>query len=139
MEAIIFKIHLICSLYLLGLIWFVQAVHYPLFKEVGPDRFVAYERQHTRRTSWVTAPVMLLEFGTAVLLVYFNQRSGFWWANLAGLALIWISTFFVQVPLHNRLVKIYDPLAIKKLVQTNWIRTLIWTLRALALLFYLNP
>lgn len=138
MESIIFKFHLLCSLYMLGLIWFVQLVHYPLFAEVGRDCFVAYARHHTRRTSWVTAPIMLLELGTAVLLVYFQQRSGWYWANLAGIALLWLSTFFIQVPLHNRLVRVYDPVAVKKLVQTNWLRTLIWTLRAVALLYLLD-
>lgn len=135
MEPLIFKLHLLFSLYMLGLIWFVQLVHYPLFAAVGPDRFVAYEQQHTRRTSWVTAPIMLLELGTAVLLVYFNQRSGFYWLNLTGVALLWLSTFFIQVPLHNRLIGVYDTGAIKKLVQTNWIRTVIWTGRAIGLIY----
>lgn len=138
MESLIFKIHLLCSLYMLGLIWFVQLVHYPLFAEVGSDCFIAYERHHTRRTSWVTAPMMLLELGTAVLLVYYQQRSGFYWLNLSGIALLWLSTFFIQIPLHNRLIKVYDPRAIKKLVQTNWLRTVIWTIRGFALLYFLN-
>lgn len=135
MESLIFKLHLLFSLYMLGLIWFVQLVHYPLFAEVGSGRFVAYEQQHTRRTSWVTAPIMLLELGTAVLLVYYHQRTGFYWLNLAGVTLLWLSTFFIQVPLHNRLIRVYDAGAIKKLVQTNWIRTVIWTVRAVGLIY----
>lgn len=135
MQDFVLKLHVWVSLYLFGLIWFVQIVHYPLFQKVPANHFVRYEQTHTRRTSWITAPVMLVELATAILLMYFHQNT-FFGLNLLGVAALWLSTFFVQVPLHNRLLKSYHPAAIKKLVQTNWIRTLIWTIRAIVLIFF---
>jgi hypothetical protein len=40
----------------------------------------------------------------------------------------------LQVPLHTRLARGFDPAAHRQLVRTNWLRTLAWTLRALLLL-----
>ena len=44
------------TLYMVGLIWCVQIVHYPLFAEVGKDGFAAYEAAHS---SLITAVVGL--------------------------------------------------------------------------------
>jgi hypothetical protein len=50
---------------------------------------------------------------------------------------IWISTFLVQVPLHRRLSAAWDPVAARRLVQTNWIRAAAWTLRGVLALLLL--
>ena len=126
-----------------GLIWFVQIVHYPLFAQVGENGFSVYSRQHARRTGWVVAPLMLSELGTALLFLFSAFRPAFLpiSAAIAGLfllAVIWLSTALLQVPLHNRLVQGFDPSAAQKLVTGNWLRTVCWTLRALLLLWYLR-
>ena len=130
----LFKVHLLASLYMFGLIWFVQIVHYPLMGKVGSASFVKYERAHTRFTTWVTAPQMLLELGTGIWLLVLSPDNWVWWANGAGLLGLWGSTFFIQVPLHNALSQSFDEVHHKQLVKSNWIRTVIWTLRALLLL-----
>ena len=124
-----------------GLIWFVQVVHYPLMAAVGEDHFVAYELAHTQRTTLVVMPVMLLELATAAALIFWNvggNLSNTWlWVNLIGLGLIWASTFFIQVPLHGQLSAQHSGAAIQQLVNTNWIRTFLWTARSALLLFLL--
>lgn len=119
-----------------GLIWFVQVVHYPLFALVDPTNFSAYERSHQVRTTRVVMPLMLLELLTAVALVT-NTRSGSaWpWVGLSLLAMIWLSTFLVQVPLHNRLARAFDARTARHLVLTNWVRTTLWTARTLIAAF----
>ncbi len=42
-----FLAHITATLYMTGLIWFVQIVHYPLFARVGNAEFSAYEQRHT--------------------------------------------------------------------------------------------
>ncbi len=118
-----------------GVIWFVQVVHYPLFLEVGASQFAAYEAAHANRTSYVVAPLMLLELASACLLLLPRLRPPFVvaaeaWAGFALVALIWLSTAFVQVPLHNRLHAGFSAPLIGRLVATNWIRTTAWTARA---------
>jgi hypothetical protein len=39
------------TIFMTGLVWFVQIVHYPLFKDVGQDKFKHYEAQHSNLTS----------------------------------------------------------------------------------------
>ena len=67
--TVILAVHAVSTLALTGLIWFVQVVHYPLMGAVPPTHFVHYERQHTRRTTWVVAPLMLAEAFTAATLL----------------------------------------------------------------------
>ena len=124
--------------YMIGLIWFVQIVHYPLMGYVPKDAFVAYEHRHTHLTSFVTAPIMILELGTAILLVWqMDQLPWFWWGNLVAVLLLWASTFFIQVPLHAKLSSNYDITVIRQLVRSNWIRTVLWTAKGLGLAWYL--
>ena len=54
------------TLFMVGLIWFVQVVHYPLFAHVGRTQFPEYERLHNQFTTWIVGPVMLLELTTAM-------------------------------------------------------------------------
>ncbi len=127
------------TLAMAGIIWFVQVVHYPLFAAVGQDGFAAYEAQHANRTGWIVGPLMCVELGTAVLLLSTRLRpvgitrgEAAW--GVALLAVIWLSTFLVQVPLHQQLQAGYDPAAVRRLVATNWIRTAAWSARAMLVL-----
>jgi len=134
----IFDIHLFFTLFMAGVIWFVQLVHYPLFKQVAPNNFVHYEQVHTQKTGVLVAPAMLIELGTALALVYFSNDVLWLWLNLILLLIIWGSTFFIQVPLHGKLSQQHDPKSINSLIKSNWIRTILWTIRPI-LLLYLNP
>jgi hypothetical protein len=119
---------------MVGLIWFVQIVHYPLFDRVGRDGFSTYETLHQTRTTLVVAPLMLTEALTAILLVWLQPTSVsamFAWSGLALVGVIWASTFLWQVPAHERLAKAYDPVAHGALVRSNWVRTAAWTARGL--------
>ena len=51
-------------------------------------------------------------------------------AGLGLLAVIHASTIFLQVPAHTTLSDHYDDDVARRLVATNWIRTVGWTLRA---------
>ena len=68
-SGIILIAHAAATLYMTGLIWFVQVVHYPLMAAVGRDGFAAYESAHARLTTFVVAPGMLVEALCAGLLV----------------------------------------------------------------------
>lgn len=101
---LLFLVHLASCLYMVGVIWFVQIVHYPLFASVGSAEFPFYERRHAAITTWVVAPPMLIEGMTALLLFWFRPAGlSNWllWTCLALLSVIWISTALVQVPCHD--------------------------------------
>jgi hypothetical protein len=124
-----------------GLIWFVQVVHYPLFRSVGAPGYAAYQAEHMRLTTLVVGPLMLLEAATALWLVL--DRPAFVspaqaWAGLALLAVAWLATVFLSVPRHEALRHGFDASAHAALVATNWIRTAAWSARSVLLLLALR-
>jgi hypothetical protein len=122
--------HAAATLFMTGVIWFVQVVHYPLFGRVGAQEFAAYAREHADRTGRVVGPAMAVELALALALAARAGAGALAWAGLALLAVIWGSTALVQVPLHRRLAAGPDHAAQRRLVRTNWIRTAAWTARA---------
>ena len=127
-------VHYAVTWALVGLIWTIQMVHYPLFAQVGPEHFVAYHRRHTREITLVVGPLMLAELVTAALLVLEGNRDPWLLASLPLLALNWISTWFVQIPLHNTLVTGFEAHAHRRLVTTNWWRTAAWSARGICIM-----
>jgi uncharacterized membrane protein len=131
--ALLLSVHAIATAAMAGLIWFVQVVHYPLFRSVGAEGFVAYEVAHSRLTSFVVGPFMAVE-GVCGLILFFwppdelGRIYGF--VGCVLLAIVHASTIFVQVPKHGQLSKAYDPTVVDALVATNWIRTIVWSARA---------
>lgn len=129
----VFFLHLSATLFMCGLIWFVQVVHYPLFARTVGAEFPAYERSHTRLTGWVVTVPMFAEALSALFLLWFRPVAVSPAQVIVGAALIvtiWLSTAFLQVPCHNRLSRGFDPVVHHRLVSTNWIRTTAWSLRA---------
>lgn len=136
----VLNIHAFATLAMVGLIWFVQVVHYPLFARVGPDTYTAYQSAHMRRTSLVVGPLMLAELATACLILLRSWSSRpVAIAGLILLAIAWLSTFFLQVPRHATLQRGFEPHTAASLVSTNWIRTIAWSSRGILALVMLIP
>ena len=124
--------HLAATLFMLGVVWFVQVVHYPLFSRVGPEQFSVYSKAHSRLTTYVVGPPMLVEAATALLLVLHRPEGVPLATALIGLALVvimWLSTALLQVPRYTILASGFDRRAWSSLVLSNWIRTLAWSAR----------
>jgi hypothetical protein len=124
--------HLAATLYMVGVVWFVQVVHYPLFSRVGPEKFSLYSEAHSRLTTYVVGPPMLTEAATALLLVFRRPEGVPLAAALTGLALVvvvWLSTALLQVPRHTTLGSGFDRRAWSGLVLSNWVRTVAWSAR----------
>jgi hypothetical protein len=139
MSETLFLAQYAATLFMTGLIWFVQIVHYPLFATVHthttPAAFRQYEANHANRTGWVVFPPMAVELLTALAALLPSLRPAFVSQPAAItsavlVVLIWASTGLIQVPLHNRLAANPDRATIPRLVLSNWIRTLLWTGRA---------
>jgi hypothetical protein len=130
-------LHLTATLFMVGLIWFVQLVHYPLFDHVSPALSASYEIAHIWKTVALVGPVMALEGITGFYLLW-NRPEGVGnalaWSGMALLAVIWLSSFFFQVPMHQLLSVGFDATSHRELVLTNWIRTISWSLRGFLVL-----
>ena len=133
--------HAAATLFMVGVIWFVQVVHYPLFARVGTSGFAAYSGTHSRLTGLVVGPPMLLEAATAVALVITVPPGisvTLAWTGLILLAGIWLSTALLQSPRHTTLGRGFDAAAHHSLVTSNWLRTVLWSLRGLVVLWMLS-
>ncbi|MFM8708092.1 MAG: hypothetical protein ACKOHK_08415 [Planctomycetia bacterium] len=123
-------LHFAATAFMTGLIWYVQVVHYPLMAGWPHDQFGAWEARHRELTGLVVIPPILLEGATAVLLLARSPRGAAAWLAGVGLVLlagIWASTGFLQVPCHDLLALEWDDRVHARLVQTNWLRTVLWT------------
>jgi hypothetical protein len=127
-------VHLAATWGMVGVIWFVQVVHYPLFNGVGKELFPEYSKRNANRTTYVVLPLMLIEAATASALLFMVPEHQQHLAQLAAflLVLVWASTFLIQVPLHERLQRGFEPSIHTSLVRSNWIRTVLWSVRGLA-------
>ena len=129
------------TLAMVGVIWFVQIVHYPLFAHVGREGFRRYEMDHQRLTTRVVAPLMLTELATAILLLWWRPvgvGTASLFLGLGILGSIWLVTYAVQVPQHASLVLSYDAAVQQRLVLVNWYRTSAWTARGAIVLWFVG-
>ena len=85
--------------------------------------------------------VMIIELISSLLMVVFPPKNISLTIPIIGVVLVFIilvSTAFLQIPHHNALSKAYELEAHNLLVQTNWVRTLAWSIRGLLLLYMLH-
>ncbi len=123
-------IHAASTWFMVGVIWYVQVVHYPLFAKVGRGPFPGYEAENIRRTAIVVVPVMSLELGSAVWL-WKEAPSAITGVGLALLLFLWASSALAQGVLHARLTRGFRRSVWFTLLGSNWARTAAWSLRGL--------
>jgi hypothetical protein len=114
------------TLFMTGLGWFVQVVHYPLFADIGRERFAAYHDAHSRRTTLVVLPPMAIELLTSFALLFERPDGvslGLAWAGAALAVVTWLSTALIRVPQHRLL----SPDRVPALVTGAWVRTAAWS------------
>ena len=128
-------LQLFSSFWMLAVIWFVQLVHYPLFAHITFNDRIEYSKKHQQAISFIVMPAMLIELISLLLMQHvFGQT--LWYLLIICLVIIWGSTFLLQVPCHQRLLHNPTNQVIDRLVKTNWIRTLTWTVKTILIGFY---
>ena len=119
---------------LMGIILMTQFISYPLLKSIPKDAFTDYHATYTGYIAPLVGPLMVFELIVISILTFQDPTNTIHIASTALVIMIWLSTFLIQVPLHNKLSKAFHLGKINKLIRSNWIRTLGWSLKfALAL------
>lgn len=116
----------VATLAMVGLIWFVQVVHYPLLAHLD----AAGIADHQRLTGYVVAAPMVVEAATAALLVVDRPPgvpAAAAWIGAGLVVVVWVSTVLLQVPMHRALAGGAGD--VRRLVRDNWVRTAAWTAR----------
>jgi len=125
------------TLFMTGLTWFVQVVHYPLFPAVGEDRFADFHRVHSNRTTWVVLPPMLVELITSWALLI-DPPADATALVVAGAVLAtgtWLLTAFGAAPVHGEIGRQgLSPALAGRLSAFSWARTVCWSAHAAVVL-----
>ena len=132
----LFTVHLIFTSIMVGVIWLVQVVHYPSFNFIDKKFYSDFQNFHIKRISFIVIPVMLLELVSGLILIFLdNRHSTPILISFGILILIWIITGLFFAKAHQDLTVGYDREIVKKIIKLNWIRTLLWSIRLILLLF----
>lgn len=117
------------TLFLVGVTWFVQVVHYPLFPAVGSGAFEGYHVEHSRRTTLVVVGPMVVELVSSLALVADppDDRTALAAAGAVLAVAAWVLTFAAAVPAHRRLGEGPDDDAHRSLMTANLVRTVVWS------------
>lgn len=131
-ENLALVLNLVASCVMVGVIWFVQIVHYPLLSVVPVESAVSVAVEHQRRTGYVVGLPMAVEGVTTLILLWKTPDDVTWW--LPWIAAIFLAvalgcTIFLSVPRHERMASKPDAQVGRELVLTNWPRTIAWTAR----------
>jgi hypothetical protein len=123
--------HAAVSLALACVLWTVQLVIYPAFRFIDAGVFHRWHHNYTGAITWVVAPLILIQTGgVAGRLVVLGTPDWLWITECVCTAVAWAVTVFVSVPLHTRLQRLRNEEDMRKLVWTNWLRTVSWSATA---------
>lgn len=116
--------------FMLGLIFVTQIISYPLFFKVEMSSFAAFHDDYVKRISFIAVPVMLAELFISILIFYY-LKSTLALGLLILMFFIFLSTFLIQVPIHDKIKHGGRRFLFTRLVKTNWIRTVLWFIKSI--------
>ena len=123
-------ISLFSNLIMVGVSLITQFVTYPSFKLIKSSSFSEFHKSYTNKMLFIVAPVMILELISSLLLVIFDvSDNNIEIGLLIILMLIWFLTFFIIVPIHNKLTINYNKDLNQKLIKYNGLRTILWIIK----------
>lgn len=126
--------HAAATLVMVGILWMVQVVHYPLFREVGDAAYPTYQSAHISQIG----PLLLLPWGiealtVLVLVLVPDPRLGRHLPLVGAwlFAAIVVVTVVWAAPIHGLLADAggFDAALHGDLLRWNMVRTVLWTAR----------
>ncbi len=129
------------SLYLVGVHWTFQLVHFPLYSQVGLNEFQDYQSLHQRKILWsvrIPRGLALVLAGILILLEPWDMKTWELWVHFGCLLAATVISFQFIRPLQGMLAQQgYSTKVIYTMTKLHWARTILSTVAALVLLFAL--
>lgn len=121
------EIQVIADTAMVMLIWLVQTVIYPAFRSIEKSHFHEWHLKYMKTISRMVIPVMLVQGLTHGIHTMYQPTALNWTANVA-IIFAWLVTFTYSVPCHTKLQH-SGPVkeVIDRLIKTNWLRTIAWS------------
>ena len=132
---------LVLDVGLLVLIWMIQLIVYPSFLFYTAKELIAWHKIYTKAIALIVIPLMLGQLGIIIYQVFLVQNT-YTLTSIILVVFLWGITLLKFAPMHQQISEGNTHVQLlKKLVQNNWIRTLIWTIlcaMSAASVFFLN-
>lgn len=129
-------VHLIATGFMVGLIWTIHFVHYPLFAYV-PEPYEPFQSEHMRRITLLLLVPWGVEvfsaLGLALLADPGTERTLAFTGAALVVAIVAV-TGLLAAPAHGRLLQRFDPEEHRSLMRIDLVRTLLWTARGVVAL-----
>jgi hypothetical protein len=136
-ESVLLYVHAFATWMMIGLIFFVQVVYFPLYKRLK-DKFTPYDVKDIKHMGMLVAPVFFFEFLSAVILVFYKYHDSTYrilsFVNLLMLVSIWVVNYYLQVKRYGVKTLLFLDKMHHFLLTSNWYRTCVWFLRGLVVL-----
>ncbi len=127
------QIHDLCAVWMTAMIWVVQVLLYPNFRDVPESAFRAYHQRHCRRIALLVAPMFLQALGAGALIAR-GIHSSEWIFHASVITANMVLTGTLFAPLHQRLEQGKNADLIARMIRWNWIRTGLWSSQCLYIL-----
>ena len=126
-------IHLAATLFMVGLIWTIHYVHYPLFAYVGESTYASFQAAHVERIGkllfvpWLTEGIALI--GVLALAFLGGHKALRVPAVINGVAMavVLVISGFWSAPAHAKLADGFDKSLHDQLMTVNLIRAIAWS------------
>ena len=126
-------IHFAATLFMVGLIWTIHYVHYPLFAYVGESTYASFQAAHVERIGkllfvpWLTEGITLIGVLALAFLGGHKALRVPAVINGAALAVVLMISGFWSAPAHAKLADGFDTSVHDQLMTVNLIRAIAWT------------
>ena len=132
---------LVLDVGLLVLTWMIQLIVYPSFLFYTAKELVTWHKIYTKTIALIVIPLMLGQLGITIYQVFLVQNT-FTFTSIVLVVFLWGITLLKFAPMHQQISEGNTHIQLlKKLVQNNWIRTIIWNIlcaMSAASVFFLN-
>lgn len=142
---VIFVIHILSTFFSFGIALFLQALHLPLLKYIGPYQYPVYYEKQKMKLAVLTFPIYSLEIFTSVVLMLTFFTSGemteakqnsffLYLSTIIILLLIHLITFYFIKPPLKKLLNNWEEKTLKAILAWNLGRTMLWLVRIIILM-----
>lgn len=122
-------VHLAATGFMVGMIWTIHVVHYPLFSLVN-EPYRPFQEAHMARISGLLAVPWGLEGVTTLALLLTapaGQQRTLAVVGAALLAAVVLVTALGAAPIHGQLVDSFDAALHRRLLRVDLARTILWS------------
>jgi len=128
-------VHVLATWFMVGMIWTIHLVHYPLFSKVGPDTYVDFQAAHVDRIGALLLVPWLTEGLTLLALIWLAFAGGRQDLRLSvavgavAMAVVVVISGVWSAPAHGDLADGFDAAVHDRLMTANLVRAIAWTVR----------